>query len=347
VLLIAESRPPADVLEGLLRGLDSAGATGVEVLVGGSWVLAAHRVNPINQAQVRAALEPGTNGTTGGRIVEPTTSFLTSADFTSTPTQVAIGQAVFGGRRIPVVAGPCAVETRDTMASIAAAVAGAGATGLRGGAFKPQTLVYNFQGLGRSGLEVLAEVGREAGLFTVTEVMSPEVAGDIERYVDALQVGSRNMQNFDLLKRVGRSSRPVILKRGYFATVEEFLRAGEYVVTHGNPNVILCERGIRTFESQASKFILDLNAIAFLKRRTHLPVVADPSHGSGRRELVTALARAAVAAGADGLMIEVHPEPDASWTGDRAQTIDVQEFGRLVEQVDAVARAVGREVLVR
>jgi 3-deoxy-7-phosphoheptulonate synthase len=224
-------------------------------------------------------------------------------------TRVRVGPVVVGGREFVVAAGPCAVESRGQVLEAALAVAGAGARLLRGGAYKPRTSPYSFQGLGEEGLELLAEAGRAAGLPVVTEVLTAEEVALVAGYADLLQVGARNVQNFALLKALGAAGKPVLLKRGMSTTVEELLMSAEYVVAHGNPDVILCERGIRTFET-STRNTLDLNAVPVLKRLTHLPVLVDPSHGTGRRDMVSPLAKAAAVAGADGLIIEVHPRPD-------------------------------------
>jgi 3-deoxy-7-phosphoheptulonate synthase len=228
------------------------------------------------------------------------------------------------------------------MAETARFVSARGGRGLRGGAFKPRTSPYSFQGLGREGLEILAEVRKETGLPVVTEVMDTRQVELVAEFADALQIGARNMQNFPLLTEVGRTHRPVLLKRGMSATVKDLLLAAEYVMSQGNMNVILCERGIRTFET-ATRNTFDLAAIPLLKRETHLPVIADPSHGAGRRDLVAPLAFAAVAAGADGLLVEVHPDPQTAWS-DGEQSLDFQEFADLMEALGPFAEAAGRRL---
>jgi 3-deoxy-7-phosphoheptulonate synthase len=214
-----------------------------------------------------------------------------------------------GGRELAIIAGPCAIESREQAFAAAERVRKAGARLFRGGAFKPRTSPYSFQGLGKDGLEILAEVRREFGLAIVTETIDPENCDLVEEYADVLQIGARNMQNFSLLKRVGRSAKPVLLKRGLSATLEEFLMAAEYILSEGNYNVILCERGVRTFADH-TRNTLDLSVIPAVKRLSHLPILVDPSHGTGRRDKVIPLSRAAVAVGADGLIVEVHPQPD-------------------------------------
>ena len=253
------------------------------------------------------------------------------------------GRVAVGGRPLAIIAGPCSVEGRDMLMESARAVRDAGAVMLRGGAFKPRTSPYAFRGLGEEALEILAEAREATGLPVVTEILDPRQLERMESVADVLQVGARNMQNFALLSEVGRSTKPVLLKRGLSATIDELLLAAEYILAAGNPNVILCERGIRTFET-ATRNTLDVAAVPVLKALTHLPVIVDPSHAGGRAELVEPLALAAVAAGADGLIVEVHPHPaEALSDGDQSLTPD--RFARLVEKCDAVARAVGRRVM--
>jgi 3-deoxy-7-phosphoheptulonate synthase len=254
--------------------------------------------------------------------------------------RIKVDDVVIGGRDIVVIAGPCAVESRDQILAAAHAAADAGARLLRGGAFKPRTSPYAFQGLGAEGLELLAEARAATGLKVVTECVAPEDVDLVARFADVLQVGARNMQNFRLLQAVGAQPRPVLLKRGMMATLEELLLAAEYVVAAGNPRVILCERGIRTFET-STRNTLDIAAVAVLRERTHLPVIVDPSHAAGRRELVGSLARAAVAAGADGLIIEMHPDPDQAQSDGR-QSLAPSDFVTLMAEIARVAAAVGR-----
>jgi 3-deoxy-7-phosphoheptulonate synthase len=250
-------------------------------------------------------------------------------------TRVRVGAVEVGGNGFVVIAGPCAVESETQIRTTAQAVAKAGAHMLRGGAFKPRTSPYSFQGLGEPGLQLLADAGHAAGLPVVTEVMTPEDVALVARHADLLQVGARNMHNFALLKALGSAGKPVLLKRGMAATVEEFLLAAEYIVHAGNPQVILCERGIRTFET-STRNTLDLNAVAVLKEWTHLPVVVDPSHGTGRRALVPPLAKAAVAVGADGVMVEVHPDPEHALS-DCEQSLDVPQFIALMDELACYA----------
>jgi 3-deoxy-7-phosphoheptulonate synthase len=261
-------------------------------------------------------------------------------------TLVTVGKGasavVFGGARVPVIAGPCAVESWDGLAAVAHAARSAGARLLRGGAFKPRTSPYAFQGLGEEGLRLLARARDETGLWVVTEVITPEAVPLVAEYADVLQIGARNMQNFELLRACGRTRRPVVLKRALAGTVEELLLAAEYVLAAGNADVILCERGIRTFE-QATRNTLDLSAVPVLKELSHLPVIVDPSHGTGRRSLVAPMALAAVAAGADGLLVEVHADPERALS-DGAQSITPAMLAELVPRVRAVSQAVGRTV---
>jgi 3-deoxy-7-phosphoheptulonate synthase len=265
---------------------------------------------------------------------------LASREFIQGYSSFPLNGVVVGGTPILLIAGPCSVEDRDQLLETAHAVKEAGAHALRGGAFKPRTSPYAFQGLGEKGLELLAEARQQTGLPVVTEVMATEDVRLVASYADVLQIGARNMQNFALLHAAGESQHPVLLKRGMAATVEDLLMAAEYVLSHGNRRVILCERGIRTFET-ATRNTTDINAIPVLKSLTHLPVVLDPSHSTGNSQYVTAIAKAAVAAGADGLIVEVHPHPEKALS-DGAQSLKPAQFAEMVQQVKAVAQAVGR-----
>jgi len=249
---------------------------------------------------------------------------------------------VFGGPDIVFVAGPCSVETPDVMMETAHAIKKSGARALRAGAFKPRTSPYAFQGLGVEGLRLLAAVREEVGLPVVTEVMDTRDVEMVAEVADVLQIGARNVQNYNLLKAVGRTTRPVLLKRGMASTLEELLMSAEYIMSQGNANVILCERGIRTFE-KFTRNTLDLNAVPVLKRESHLPVAVDPSHGTGYRDLVLPMARASVAAGADAIMIEVHPHPEKAWS-DGSQTLSLEQYDKLMNECRAVAKAVGRGI---
>ena len=265
---------------------------------------------------------------------------LATWDARNVATRVRVGDVEFGGPQTLVIAGPCAVESLDVLLEIARAVKAAGAHVLRGGAFKPRTSPYDFRGLGREGLEHLAAARAETGLPIVTEVLDTRDVELVERYADVLQVGSRNMHNFALLQEVGRAGKPVLLKRGMSATIDEMLTSAEYVLSGGNAQVILCERGIRTFET-STRNTLDLSAVPLLHERTHLPVVVDPSHASGRRSLVPALARAAAAVGADGVMMEVHVRP-AEARCDAKQAILPAELAAIVRDVAGIDRALRR-----
>lgn len=268
------------------------------------------------------------------------TLLLVSRDCKQTGTAVDIGGIKLGLLEVVVMAGPCSVESAGQILRIAREVKQAGATVLRGGAFKPRTSPYDFQGLGKVGLEYLRAASSETGLRVVTEIVDPRDVELVCEYADCLQIGSRNMQNYSLLREVGRSSRPVLLKRGMSASYKEFLLAAEYVMAEGNDQVVLCERGIINL-SKELRFTLDLNAVPYLKGMTHLPVIVDPSHGTGSAPLVAAMSRAAIACGADGLILETHYSPEDS-ISDAAQTISTGEFARLMQSLATVADAVGR-----
>jgi len=274
------------------------------------------------------------------RIVRPYK--LASREFRKENTVITVRGVPIGGRRIPVMAGPCAVENRTILTSIAEKVSLAGALFLRGGAFKPRTSPYAFQGLGEEGLMYLAEAREKTGLPIITEIMDPRDMEVITKYTDIIQIGARNMQNFRLLLEVGTSDKPVLLKRGLSSTIQEWLMSAEYIMSRGNHNVMLCERGIRTFET-ATRNTLDLSAVPVLKQLTHLPVVVDPSHGVGRRDLVAPMAKAAVAAGADALIIEVHINPEEAMS-DGDQSLKPDQFDKLMKELRPIAEAVGREI---
>jgi 3-deoxy-7-phosphoheptulonate synthase len=251
-----------------------------------------------------------------------------------------LGEVSFGGPAVAIVAGPCAVETREQAFAVAESIKAAGARLFRGGAYKPRTSPYSFQGLGEPGLQILKEVRERFGLGIVTEAIDDDSLELVEKYADVIQIGARNMQNFSLLKRAGRSQKPVLLKRGMSATLDEFLMAAEYIMSEGNYNVILCERGIRTF-SDHTRNTLDLSMIPAVQKRSHLPIVVDPSHGTGRRNKVLPLSRAAVAAGADGLLVEVHNDPDRALS-DGMQSILPDEFKQLVREIQQIAGVLSR-----
>jgi len=267
---------------------------------------------------------------------------LSSREFHPLDTTVEVGGINIGGREIVVMAGPCAVESEQQLLETARAVKAAGATILRGGAFKPSTSPYQFRGLGERGLELLAQVRKEVGLPVITEAMTPGAVDMVARYSDIIQIGARNMQNFNLLEEVGKTGKPVMLKRGLSATVQEWLLAAEYILVQGNEHLILCERGIRTFETY-TRNTMDVSVIPIIEKVSHLPIIADPSHGTGKWYLVTPMALAAVAAGADGIMVEVHPHPDLALK-DGAQSLTFANFQQLMSQLKSVAEALGRHV---
>ena len=267
---------------------------------------------------------------------------LASREFKSENTVVKVGNVEIGDNKVVVMAGPCSVENEEQIIETSKAVKEAGATVLRGGAYKPRTSPYSFQGLGEEGLRLLAQARKITGLPIVTEILDPHDLDVIAEYSDMLQIGARNAQNYALLRYVGRSNKPVLLKRGMSTTINEFLMAAEYILSEGNHNVVLCERGIRTFET-ATRNTFDLNAIPVLKEKTHLPVIADPSHGTGYWQYVTPMALAAIAAGADGLMIEVHYKPEIAQS-DGGQSLKPSKFTALMERAKLVAKAIGREI---
>jgi 3-deoxy-7-phosphoheptulonate synthase len=267
-----------------------------------------------------------------------------SREWRADPTIVELPNGTrIGGDDVVLMAGPCSVESRQQILDIAHRLRASGATVLRGGAFKPRTSPYAFQGLGVKGLELLAEARAQTGLAIVTEALETDTLPAVAEYADIIQIGARNMQNYPLLRRAGKTGKPILLKRGLSATIKELLLSAEYILAEGNPHVILCERGIRSFDDQ-TRNLLDLTAIPVVKALSHLPIIADPSHGTGVRAKVTPMARAAVAAGADGLMIEVHPDPDHA-RSDGAQSLWPDQFDELVAQVSLIADAIGRRVL--
>lgn len=274
------------------------------------------------------------------RIIKPYK--LASREFRSENTVIDISGKLVGGNRIPVIAGPCSVENREMMINVAVEVKKAGASFIRGGAYKPRTSPYAFQGLGEEGLKYLADAREKTGLPIVTEIMDPRDLDVMVKYADVIQIGARNMQNFRLLLEVGSVNKPVLLKRGLSSTIKEWLMSAEYIMSKGNHQVILCERGIRTFET-ATRNTLDLSAVPVLKQLTHLPVVVDPSHGVGKWDLVAPMSKAAVAAGADGLLIEVHPNPEDAMS-DGEQSLKPEDFKKLMDDLRPIAAAVGREM---
>jgi 3-deoxy-7-phosphoheptulonate synthase len=290
---------------------------------------------------LRESLEAMTGVESVVRILQPYK--LVSREFHGgRDSTIWVDDVAIGGGRVIVIAGPCSVESREQLMKTAQAVKAAGAQLLRGGAFKPRTSPYSFQGLEEEALKILAEARDVTGMPVVTEAMDNRQLELVIKYADMVQIGARNMQNYTLLRDAGRAGHPVLLKRGPSATIEELLLAAEYIMAEGNPHVVLCERGIRTFESY-TRFTLDLTAVPVLKRLTHLPVLVDPCHGTGKWSLVTPMARASVAAGADGLMVEVHPEPDHALS-DGPQQLTPENFAAMMQELDAVALAVGRRV---
>jgi 3-deoxy-7-phosphoheptulonate synthase len=281
---------------------------------------------------------PGVEGTT--RIGQQFK--LASRESKPEDTVIALNGVRIGDRRLVVMAGPCSVESRSQLLEAAHAVKEAGATILRGGAFKPRTSPYSFQGMGEKGLELLAEAREQTGMGIVTEVMTPETVPLVSQYADILQIGARNMQNYGLLQAVGRTQRPVLLKRGMMSTIQELLMSAEYILAGGNYRVILCERGIRTFEPM-TRNTFDLNAVPLLKQLSHLPVIGDPSHGTGRWDLVAPMSKAALACGADGLIIEVHPHPEQA-VSDGPQSLRPERFATLMAELRPLAQAIGREL---
>ncbi|SIS54558.1 3-deoxy-7-phosphoheptulonate synthase [Alicyclobacillus vulcanalis] len=262
---------------------------------------------------------------------------LASREYKPQDTVIDVRGHKLGAGGVTIMAGPCSVESLENIVDVAKAVKRLGGHVLRGGAFKPRSSPYSFQGHGEEGLKMMAAAREVTGLPIISEVMEPGLVDLVAEYVDILQIGARNMQNYPLLREAGRSGKPVLLKRGLSATIEEWLMAAEYILAQGNPNVILCERGIRTYET-ATRNTLDLNAVPVVKSLSHLPIIVDPSHGVGKRAFVRPMARAGVAAGADGVIVEIHPVPDKAMS-DAAQTIDYEEFGRMVQEVNRVASA--------
>jgi 3-deoxy-7-phosphoheptulonate synthase len=274
------------------------------------------------------------------RIVSPYK--LASRHWKPAGTVIKIGNVEIGGSQVVAMGGPCSVEGKGQIESVARSVAAAGARVIRGGAFKPRSSPYSFQGMGEEGLQIMRAAADRNGLLVVSEVMDHLQIPLLLQYSDILQIGARNMQNFNLLRELGKTRKPVLLKRGIAATIEELLLSAEYIMSGGNYEVMLCERGIRTFET-STRNTMDISAIPVLKRLTHLPIIADPSHGTGKRDYVLPMARAAVAAGADGLIVEVHPDPDHA-VSDGAQTLRPEQFTEMMEQVRAIAGAIGRTI---
>jgi 3-deoxy-7-phosphoheptulonate synthase len=334
MIVMQESAPREDV-DRILERLESAGARGH---VSTSDVVTV--IGVIGERDVIAGLPleayPGVDKVLP--ILKPYK--LVSREFRRSDTVITVGGTSIGGGHIGLIAGPCSVETREQVMEAALAVKAGGGTMLRGGAYKPRTSPYAFQGLGVEGLQILAEAREKTGLPVVTELMDPRHLEDVAKYSDIIQIGARNMQNFQLLSAVGEVDRPVLLKRGLAATIDELLMAAEYIVKEGNANVILCERGIRTFET-ATRNTLDISAIPILKQRSHLPVMVDPSHAAGKVDLVEPLSLAAIAAGADGLMIEMHPSPETALS-DGAQSLDPGQFAKVTARIREIVNWTGK-----
>jgi len=337
VLIVMRQDANADQIRGVVSAVEARG----------------FKAHPIPGAQRTAIGVTGNKGALEAPVFEslpgvleviPVTHAykLVSREVKAEDSVVEIGGVAIGGPRLALIAGPCAVESREQTLAVAHALKEAGAHILRGGAFKPRTSPYSFQGLGERGLEILAEAREQTGLPVVTEAVDVEGVDLVERYADAIQIGARNMQNFSLLRRAGRSRKPVLLKRGMSATLEEFLMSAEYVLSEGNYKVVLCERGVRTF-SDFSRNTLDLSVVPAVKGISHLPIVVDPSHGTGRRDKVTPLSRAAAAVGADGLMVEVHHDPDRALS-DGPQSITPAAFAELVAELRQIVPVLGRRL---
>jgi 3-deoxy-7-phosphoheptulonate synthase len=335
MLIVMNSDAEQGEIDGVVRAVESLGCR-AHVMPGASRIAVGVTGN-------EEAIDTGPFANLPGvaeaiRVTKPFK--LTSLDARPERTVVDVNGARIGGGSLAIIAGPCAVESRDQAFAAAQAVQRSGAQFFRGGAFKPRTSPYSFAGLGEEGLKILGEVRKEFGLRVVTEALDESTVGLVEKYADMIQIGSRNMQNFTLLRRAGRSRLPVLLKRGMAATLEEWLLAAEYVMSEGNYQIVLCERGVRTF-SQHARNTLDLAAIPAMRRMSHLPLIIDAAHGTGHNYMVAPLARAGIAAGADGVMIEVHPCP-ASALSDGEQTLTIDEYRRLVEQLQAIREAITR-----
>jgi 3-deoxy-7-phosphoheptulonate synthase len=337
MVVVMEKRATEKQIEHVIKSLNSFGFDVHRSTGESQTVLGAIGVKPefdIRQVQVL----PGVAQVY--RITEPFK--LASRAFHPEDSVIEFGKVKVGGKSVVVMAGPCSVESREQIFTIAKQVKEYGATFLRGGAFKPRTSPYSFQGLGEDGLKLLRKAADKYELLVVTEVMDANQIPLVEPYADVLQIGARNMQNFVLLKELGKSRKPVLLKRGIAATIEEWLMSAEYVLSGGNRKVILCERGIRTFET-ATRNTMDISAVPVVHKRTHLPVIADPSHGTGIRDKVIPMARAAVAAGADGIMVEVHHDPDRALS-DGAQSLYPKQFAQLMREIRLIAKAIGRTI---
>ena len=337
MIVVFKQNTPEKAIEELSRSISSMGVQVNKVVGSEATILGI--VGDTSNVDMKV-LEANENVERVMRVSEPYKK--ANRKFHPDPTIVKVGDTEVGGKQITLIAGPCSVESEAQIVSVAKAVKNSGATMLRGGAFKPRTSPYSFQGLKYEGLELLKEARAETGLPIVTELMSPY---DIDRFVqdvDVIQIGARNMQNFELLKELGKIDKPILLKRGLSATIEEWLMSAEYILSGGNPNVILCERGIRTFETY-TRNTLDLSAIVAVKKVSHLPIIVDPSHATGKAWMVPALARAAIAVGADGLIIEVHNDPEHALC-DGSQSIRPEQFDEVVRDLRTIAPVVGREI---
>ena len=337
MIVVFKQNTPEKAIEELSRSISSMGVQVNKVVGSEATILGI--VGDTSNVDMKV-LEANENVERVMRVSEPYKK--ANRKFHPDPTIVKVGDTEVGGKQLTLIAGPCSVESEAQIVSVAKAVKSSGATMLRGGAFKPRTSPYSFQGLKYEGLELLKEARAETGLPIVTELMSPY---DIDRFVkdvDVIQVGARNMQNFELLKELGKIDKPILLKRGLSATIEEWLMSAEYILSGGNPNVILCERGIRTFETY-TRNTLDLSAIVAVKKVSHLPIIVDPSHATGKAWMVPALARAAIAVGADGLIIEVHNDPEHALC-DGSQSIRPEQFDEVVRDLRTIAPVVGREI---
>ncbi len=337
MIVVFKQNTPKKAIEELSKSISSMGVQVNKVVGSEATILGI--VGDTSNVDMKV-LEANENVERVMRVSEPYKK--ANRKFHPDPTIVKVGDTEVGGKQLTLIAGPCSVESEKQIVSIAKAVKKSGATMLRGGAFKPRTSPYSFQGLKYEGLELLKEAKAETGLPIVTELMSPY---DIDRFVkdvDVIQIGARNMQNFELLKELGKLDKPILLKRGLSATIEEWLMSAEYILSGGNPNVILCERGIRTFETY-TRNTLDLSAIVAVKKVSHLPIIVDPSHATGKAWMVPALARAAIAVGADGLIIEVHNDPEHALC-DGSQSIKPEMFDEVVRDLRTIAPVVGREI---
>lgn len=336
MIIVLERSIKENSKKDIVRFLEDKGFKIREIQGEEETVLAAVGLVPIDRRVVE--LLPGV-----ARVIPITKPYkLASREFKGEDTIVPVGDVKIGGGRIAVMAGPCAVESREQILEAAAMVKESGAVILRGGAYKPRTSPYSFQGLGEEGLKYLKEAGEATGLATVSEIVAPEQVDMFKEYIDILQIGARNMQNFELLKKVGALGKPVLLKRGLAATIEDLLMSAEYLLAHGTDYVILCERGIRTFETY-TRNTMDVSSIPIIEKVSHLPIIADPSHATGKWYLVPPLALAAVAAGADGLLIEVHPNPDLA-LADGPQSLTFDNFRLLMSQLVPIAEAINRKL---